>query len=66
VKDLLGREMTPTEKRILAAHRALVALLEAPDLPPCAAANLREAAAATWQVVNDLALRLERPEDAPR
>ena len=32
------------------------------DLSPCAAANFREAAAALWQIVNDLALVEDRPE----
>ena len=63
MKDLLGREMTATETKILRAHRSLTALLAEPDLPPCAVAGLKEAAAATWQVVNDLALRFERPDD---
>jgi hypothetical protein len=53
--------MTPVERRIVAAYRSLEALLEEPDLAPAARANLREAQASLWQVVNDLALRLERP-----
>jgi hypothetical protein len=63
VKDLLGRTLTPTERSLLAAHRALLRVLHEPDLPPCVAANVREAGAALWQAVNDLALRLERPEE---
>jgi hypothetical protein len=63
VKDLLGRDMTPTEKTLLGAHRALLRVLHEPDLAPCVAANVREASAALWQAVNDLGLRLERPEE---
>lgn len=62
MKDLVGRDVTPVEKRLLKAYETLKALL-AEDLPPCAAANVREAAAAMWQVVNDLALRYERLDD---
>jgi hypothetical protein len=63
VKDALGRPLTPAERDVLAAHRALLRLLRRTDLPPNAAANAREAAAALWQVVSGLALRLERPEE---
>jgi hypothetical protein len=63
VKDLLGRVMTPTERTLLAAHRALLRVLHEPDLAPCVAANVREATASLWQAVNDLGLRLERPEE---
>jgi hypothetical protein len=61
-KDLLGHETTAAERRLLEAYRALLALLAEPGLPPCAVANLKEAAAAMWQVVNDLALVDERPD----
>ena len=61
MKDLLGRPMTPAEKKILSAYRAVSTLLFDPDLPPTAVANLKEAQAALWQVVNNLALRFERP-----
>jgi hypothetical protein len=60
-KDLLGRDMTAAETRLLAAYRGLLELLKE-DLPPSAAANVREAAAAMWQVVNDLALVADRPD----
>lgn len=63
MKDLLGRDMTAVERRLLSAYRTLEALL-GEDLPPCAEAGVREAAAALWQVVNDLALRTERPDAA--
>jgi hypothetical protein len=60
-KDLLGRNLTPAEKRLLAAYEDLKALLQE-DLPPCAAANVKEALAALWQVVHDLALASDRPD----
>ncbi len=63
MKDLVGREMTPVERRLLRAYDGLSALLAEPDLPPCALANLREAAAALAVAVNDLALRYVRPDD---
>jgi hypothetical protein len=63
VKDLVGRTLTPAERQIVAAYRALLRVLHEPDLPPCATANVKEAVAAMWQVVNDLALRPDRPEE---
>lgn len=60
--DLLGRALTPTERRLLAVYDELLALLAQDDLPPSVAANLREAAATLWQVVNDLALPRPRPD----
>jgi hypothetical protein len=62
VKDLLGRPMTDSERRILAAYRSLRTVLQQPGLPPNAAANVKEAVASLWQVVRGLALRGERPE----
>jgi hypothetical protein len=59
--DVLGRAMTPVEAKILRAYRGLLALL-AEDLPPSAEANVREAAAAMWNAVNDLLLVDERPD----
>jgi hypothetical protein len=63
VKDLVGREMTPTERRLLRAYDGLCDLLREPDLAPCVAANLKEAAAALAVAVMDLGLRYERPDD---
>lgn len=60
-KDLLGKKLTPAEVRLLAAYENLKALLHE-DLPPCAAANVKEALAALWQVVHDLALVSDRPD----
>jgi hypothetical protein len=57
--DLLGRPLTPAETRLLAAYEALKALA-AEDLPPNAAANVREALAALWQAVHGLMLTDER------
>lgn len=63
MKDLVGREMTPIEKRLLKAYDGLCECLREPDLSPCVAANVREAAAALAVVVMDLGLRYERPDD---
>jgi hypothetical protein len=60
-RDLLGRPLTVAEQRVLAAYEGLKALLQE-DLPPCAAANVKEAIATLWQVVNDLALTSDRPD----
>jgi hypothetical protein len=59
--DLLGRPLTADEARLLEAYEGLKALL-AHDLPPAAQANVREAVACLWQVVNDLALVSDRPD----
>jgi hypothetical protein len=63
VKDLLGREMTPVERRLLEAYDGLLALLGEPDLPPTTEANVKEAAAALYVAVNALGLRFARPDD---
>ena len=63
MKDLAGREMTPVERRLLRAYDTLCDLLKDPDLSPCVAANLKEAAAALAVAVMDLGLRYERPDD---
>jgi hypothetical protein len=60
-KDLLGKPLTAVEKRLLAAYDSLEALL-ALDLPPTAAANVREAVAALWQAVHNLLITDERPD----
>jgi hypothetical protein len=59
--DLLGRSLTSAETKVLQVYRGLLALL-AEDLPPAADANVREAAAAMWNAVTDLALVDERPD----
>lgn len=60
-RDLLDRPLSPVEARLLSAYEGLKALLHE-DLPPCAAANVKEAVAALWQVVNDLLLSADRPD----
>ena len=62
MKDLVGREMTPVERRLLKAMRGLGDLLKE-DLPPSAAANVKEAFAALWIAVDDLGLVYARPDD---
>ena len=59
--DLLGHALTPVEQRVLATYDQLLALLRE-DLPPSVDANVREAVAALWQVVQDLALPRARPD----
>jgi hypothetical protein len=60
VKDLIGREMTPSERKLLRTLRACEELLAEP-LSPAVAANVKEAAAALWIAANDLALVSDRP-----
>ena len=58
--DILGNALTDSEQKLLAAYRTLEGLL-AEDLAPTAAAGVREATAALWQVVNNLGLTDDRP-----
>jgi hypothetical protein len=57
--DLIGHDLTPAEVALLRAYHDLRALAERDDLPPCAAANVKQALAACFQAVNDLALDFE-------
>jgi hypothetical protein len=54
--DLLGRDLTDAEARLLSTYDTLKALAGDADLAPCATANVRHALAAVAQAVNDLAL----------
>ncbi len=63
MKDLVGNEMTPVERRILRAYDGLAALLREPGLSPTVVANLKEAASSLWICVNELGLRAERDDD---
>jgi hypothetical protein len=58
--DLLGRPLTPVEAELLDLYNRLKRLLERDDLPPCARAAARNALAALWNGVNDLALEHEQ------
>ncbi len=58
--DLLGAQMTATERDTLAAYEALKALAARDDLAPCVARNVRKALAAMWQATNDLDLQFEQ------
>ncbi|MDJ0520469.1 MAG: hypothetical protein QNJ90_00185 [Planctomycetota bacterium] len=60
-QDLLGRPLTDTEQKLMAAYETLKALLDE-DLGPSERANVAEALAALWQTVNNLALTDDRPE----
>ena len=59
-QDLLGHDLTAEEARLLEVYRELESLL-ALDLSPTAEANVKEAVAALWQAVNNLALTDDRP-----
>lgn len=63
MKDLLGREMTLVEHRLVEAYEAVVELLTSPGLAPTTEANLKEAAAALHVAMNELALAASRPDD---
>lgn len=58
--DLLGRPLTPVETELLDLYHRLKALLERDDLEPCVRAAARNALAALWNGVNDLALEHEQ------
>jgi hypothetical protein len=60
--DLLGREMSAPEERLLAVYEELKALC-AEDLPPVAHANVRAALALMHNVVNGLGLEYEHLTD---
>ncbi len=61
-KDLLGRTLTVVEIGLLEAYENLLSMLRRDDLSPCVAANVKEAVAALWNAVNDLALTDDRPD----
>jgi hypothetical protein len=62
--DLLGRELSASEERLLAVYEELKALCSPEaDLPPNAAANVRAALALMHNVVNGLALKYEHLSD---
>lgn len=62
--DLLGGTIETTEAEILDVYRRLRSLTEGPELPPCAAANLRHALAFCAVAVGDLALDYEHLIDS--
>lgn len=55
--------MTRVELQIIQQYEDLKALIAQPELPPCAAQNLRKALACLWQVTNDLDLQFEQLYD---
>jgi len=61
--DLLGRELTPSEERVLAVYEELKALCGDEELPPLAHANIRAALALMHNAVNGMALRYEHLTD---
>ena len=58
--DLLGKPLSTSESEMLAVYEALKKLAAQPDLPPCAARNVRQALASLWQATNDLGLQFEQ------
>ncbi len=60
--DLLGRELTGPEERLLGVYASLKELC-GEDLPPVAHANVRAALALMHNVVNSLALDYEHLTD---
>ena len=61
--DLLGNPLSDVERRVAEIHGALEELAAQGDLPPCVESGARHALAATWQVMNDLNLPCDPPED---
>jgi len=55
-KDLLGNELTETETELMEIFQRLRDMAGRDDLDPCVVSNVRFAAAAMWQIVNDLNL----------
>jgi hypothetical protein len=60
--DLLGSELSPTERRVLAVYEELKALC-AEDLPPNARAGVRASLALMHNVVSGLVLEYEHLTD---
>lgn len=58
--DLLGKPLSASESEMLTTYEALKKLAAQPDLPPCAARNVRQALASMWQATNDLGLQFEQ------
>lgn len=58
--DLLGRQLTAEEQRLADLYEDLKSLVrDSGDLPPCAAANLRNALASIAVTVADLGIVYE-------
>ena len=62
MKDLVGRDMTAAETRLVRTLKHVEQLLSDPDLPPCALAGAREAYASLWIAANDLGLVAGKPD----
>ena len=59
--DVLGTPWTADEAALMAIYESLKELLQRDGLAPHIDANVREAMAALWQAINNLALTDERP-----
>ncbi|MCA8950996.1 MAG: hypothetical protein KDE27_15940 [Planctomycetes bacterium] len=60
--DLLGNELTADERELLELYERTVSLSRRDDLPPVAAANVKQAMVLLWNACNDLALLCESPD----
>jgi hypothetical protein len=58
--DLLGAQLTTSERDLMNVYNELKELAAQEDLPPCAARNVRAALSAMWQATNDLGLQFEQ------
>ena len=58
--DLLGKALDTHERELMDIYNSLKKLAAEPDLPPCAARNVRAALSAIWQATNDLGLQFEQ------
>jgi hypothetical protein len=61
--DLIGKQLSPSEERLLAVYEELKALAGDEDLAPIAQANVRAALALMHNVVNGLGLKYEHLSD---
>lgn len=61
--DLLGRPLDEVERELVAIHQRLESLAGREGLAPCVSRGTRAALAVTWQMLNDLNLGPEHPED---
>ena len=61
--DLTGNLLDSRERQLMDIYDALKKMAAEPDLPPCAARNVRAALSAMWQATNDLGLQFEQLYD---
>ena len=59
--DLLGNALSADERELVDIYTRLKTLSSRDDLPPVAAANVKQAMVLMWNACNDLALICEEP-----